>query len=133
MIGKWSDLDHDLIVAHFQRSCGKKDSDRIWLIIVTKDRDRIWLLKKRIVQCSDSIIEGCKEKCTYVYIMQWILNSKYLVRGSLNYLTEKNLHQFSLIQKHTYCFFYYYLILLIALFINFDIASTGEVIDLSHT
>ena len=37
-------------MAHFWRTCGKKDSDRIWLIILTIDSDRIWLLKKRIVQ-----------------------------------------------------------------------------------
>ena len=49
---EWSDLDHDLIVAHFQKSWKKKDSDRIWLIILTKDRDLIWLSEKKIVQYS---------------------------------------------------------------------------------
>ena len=34
-------------MAHFWRTCGKKDSDPIWLIILTIDSDRIWLLKKK--------------------------------------------------------------------------------------
>ena len=48
---EWSDLDHDRIVAHFIEKVPQRDSDWIWLIILTKDSDRIWLLKKRIVQC----------------------------------------------------------------------------------
>ena len=38
-------------MAHFIEKVPQKDSDWIWLIILTKDSDRIWLLKKRIVQC----------------------------------------------------------------------------------
>ena len=55
---EWSDLDHDRIVAHFTEKVPQKDSDWIWLIILTKDSDRIWLLKKRIVQCFVVVISG---------------------------------------------------------------------------
>ena len=44
-------------MAHFIEKVPQKDSDWIWLIILTKDSDRIWLLKKRIVQCFAGSLE----------------------------------------------------------------------------